>query len=149
MLIIFAGIHIFVVRSQHNSQWRWTFRKPLQLLHKEDDGVSNHQPCDCLLNRLLRRRWTKTWKICVTCLCEGNSPVTGEFPAQKAINADNVPISWRHHTWMLPVTTKLLEKLHWDITSFVIYCSACELHEHVSISNAHAFIFFFEKRRPH
>ena len=26
-----------------------------------------------------------------------NSPVTGEFPAQKASNTENVSISWRHH----------------------------------------------------
>ena len=28
---------------------------------------------------------------------EGNSPVAGEFPAQKASNAENVSIQWRHH----------------------------------------------------
>ena len=28
---------------------------------------------------------------------EGNSPGTGEFPAQMASNADNVSIWWRHH----------------------------------------------------
>ena len=33
----------------------------------------------------------------VTGLCEGNSPVTDEFPAQKASNAENVSIWWRHH----------------------------------------------------
>ena len=27
----------------------------------------------------------------------GNSPVTGEFPAQVACNAENVSIWWRHH----------------------------------------------------
>ena len=27
----------------------------------------------------------------------GNSPVTGEFPAQKSSNAENVSIQWRHH----------------------------------------------------
>ena len=27
---------------------------------------------------------------CVTDLCQGNSPVTGEFPAQRASNAENV-----------------------------------------------------------
>ena len=27
----------------------------------------------------------------------GNSPVTGEFPAQMATNAENVSIWWRHH----------------------------------------------------
>ena len=29
--------------------------------------------------------------------CEGNSPVTGEFPAQKASNGGNVAIWWRQH----------------------------------------------------
>ena len=33
----------------------------------------------------------------VTGLCAGNSPVTGEFPAQKASNVENVSIRWRHH----------------------------------------------------
>ena len=30
-------------------------------------------------------------------LCAGNSPETGEFPAQKASNAEIVSIWWRHH----------------------------------------------------
>ena len=34
---------------------------------------------------------------CVTGLCEGNSPMTGEFPAQRASNAENASIWWRHH----------------------------------------------------
>ena len=29
--------------------------------------------------------------------CAGNSPGTGEFPAQMASNAENVSIWWRHH----------------------------------------------------
>ena len=33
----------------------------------------------------------------VTGLYAGNSPVTGEFPAQKPSNAENVSIWWRHH----------------------------------------------------
>ena len=69
----------------------------LRWRHNEHDGVSNHQPRDCLLNRLLRRRSKKTSKLRVTGLCEGNSPVTGEFPAQRASNAENVSIWWRHH----------------------------------------------------
>ena len=32
----------------------------------------------------------------VTGRCEGNSPVTGEFPKQRASNAENVSIWWRH-----------------------------------------------------
>ena len=40
---------------------------------------------------------TKTSKLRVTGLCEGNSPVTGEFPAQRASYAENDSIWWRHH----------------------------------------------------
>ena len=69
----------------------------LHWLHDERDGVSNHHRSDCLLNRLLRRRLKKTSKLRITGLCAGNSPVTGEFPAQRASNAENVSISWRHH----------------------------------------------------
>ena len=36
--------------------------------------------------------YEKTSKLRVTGLCEGNSPVTGEFPAQKASNVENVSI---------------------------------------------------------
>ena len=61
------------------------------------DSVSNHQPHDCLLNRLFRRRSKKTSKLRITGFCAGNSPVTGEFPAQMASNAENVSIWWRHH----------------------------------------------------
>ena len=69
----------------------------LQWRHNGHNSVSNHQPHDCLLNHLFRRRWKKTSKFHVTGLCTGNSPVTGEFPAQMAINAENVSIWWRHH----------------------------------------------------
>ena len=61
-------------------------------------GVSNHQPHECLLNRLFRRRSKKTLKLRPTDLCAGNSPVTGEFPAQMASNAENISIWWRHHS---------------------------------------------------
>ena len=56
-----------------------------------------HQPHECLLNRLFRRRSNKTSKLRVTDLCAGNSPVTGEFLAQMASNAENCTILWRHH----------------------------------------------------
>ena len=39
----------------------------------------------------------KTSKLCVTGLCAGKSPVTGEFPTQRANNAENVSIWWRNH----------------------------------------------------
>ena len=42
-------------------------------------------------------RSNKTSKLRVTGLCEVNSPVTGEFTTQRASNAANVSIWWRHH----------------------------------------------------
>ena len=40
-------------------------------------------------------------KLRVAGLCAGNSPGTGEFPAQMACNAENVSIWWRHHEYKL------------------------------------------------
>ena len=65
--------------------------------HNGHGSVSNHQPHDCLLNCLFRRRSKKISKLRVTGLCAGNSPETDEFPAQMASNAENVSIWWRHH----------------------------------------------------
>ena len=59
----------------------------LQWRHNEHDDVSNHQPHDSLLNYLFNRRTNKTSKLRVTGPCEGNSPVNGEFPTQRASNA--------------------------------------------------------------
>ena len=50
-------------------------KKPtLHWRHNDHNGVSNHQPHHCLLNRLFRRRSKKTSKLRVTGLCVGNSP---------------------------------------------------------------------------
>ena len=63
----------------------------LRWRHNGRYSVSNHQPHDCLFNCLFRRRSKKTSKIRVTGLCVWGSPGTGEFPAQMASNAENVP----------------------------------------------------------
>ena len=76
--------HSTLIRSLH---WR----------HNERDSVTNHQRIECLPNRLFRRRSTKSPKLRVTDPCEGNPPVTGGFPSQRASNAENVSIWWRHH----------------------------------------------------
>ena len=68
----------------------------LQWRHNGRDSVSNHQPHDCLLNRLFRRISKKTSKLRVAGLFAGNSPGTGEIPAQMASYAENVSI-WRRH----------------------------------------------------
>ena len=64
---------------------------PLQWRQNERDGFSNHQPHDYLLNLSFRRRSKKTSKLRVTGLCVGNSPVTGEFPAQRPATRKMLP----------------------------------------------------------
>ena len=66
------------------SLWgRWRFKSPASRLFT--------QP-------LILWRSKKTSKL--TGLCVGNSPVTDEFPAQMASNAENVSIWWRYHVNM-------------------------------------------------
>ena len=89
---------------------------PLQWRHNEHDGVLNHQRVYCLLNLLFRHRWKKTSKFRVTGLCKGNSPVTGEFTAQRASNTGNIYTWWRHHDWWrrsFLYMKSTLRKVHW------------------------------------
>ena len=84
-------------RGTMNPPCTWEYTKTLkhialQWRHNGRDGVSNHQPHDCLLNRLFEHRSKKTSKLRVTGLCAENSSVTGEFPAQMASNTGNVSI---------------------------------------------------------
>ena len=90
---------------------------PLQTRHNGGDGVTDHQPHHCLLNRLFRHRSKKTSKLRVSGLCAGNSPMGVEFPAQRASNAKNVSIWWRHH-----VTIKTIDLL-------ALYLCNSELHK--------------------
>ena len=76
---------------------RYLSMSTLQWHHNEGDGISKHRQLDGLLNCLFRHRSKKTSKLRVTGLCEGNSPVTGEFPSQRASNVENIPIWWRHN----------------------------------------------------
>ena len=86
-------------RAGFEYQWVYTFLYPLQWRHNGRDVVSNHQPHDCLVNRSFLRRSKKISKLRVTDLCSGNSPVTGKFPVQRANNAWNASIWWRHHIY--------------------------------------------------
>ena len=95
--------------SKHRT-WSLLIKQSLHWRYNDHDGVSNHQPNGCLLNRLFRRRSKKTLKLRVTGLCVGNSPGTGEFPAQMASNAENVSIWWRHHEWQTQGSLKMSDK---------------------------------------
>ena len=77
----------YVQPKPHILRWR----------NNERDGVSNHRRLDCLLNCFFRCRSKTTSKLRVTGVCGGNPSVTGGFLSQRASNAENVSIWWRHH----------------------------------------------------
>ena len=54
----------------------------------------------------------KTSKLRVTGLCVGNSPVTGEFPAQRTSTAENVSIWWRHRDLNQWYSRKCSKRFH-------------------------------------
>ena len=100
---------------QENFPQSWCHGQSLPWRHNGWDGVLNHQPHGCLLNRSFRNRSKKTSKLSFTGLCAGNSPVTGEFPAQMASNVENVSIWWRHHDvlWVNSSDTEELSRLRY------------------------------------
>ena len=67
---------------------------PLWWRHNDRDGVLNHQSHETVYSR---RRSKKTSKFRDTGLFEGNSPVIGEFPAQRASDAENVFVMHEHN----------------------------------------------------
>ena len=113
----------------------------LQWRDNKRGGVSNHQRLDYLLSRLLGRRLnthTHTPKLRVTGLSEGNSPVTGEFPAQRASNAENVSIWWRWPScyfliwivtmashWYAIIAGPLFSGIHWSHEEFPSHGQQC------------------------
>ena len=78
----------------------------LELQWRHNHGVSNHRRHNGLLNRLFRRRSKKTSQLRITGLCGRN--LTGEFPSQRASNAENVSMWW-HHLWTAGPTISLHE----------------------------------------
>ena len=106
------GLITGVTKTKNTCVWAHQVRHhALRWRHNEHDSVSNHQPHDCLLNRLFRRSSEKTSKLRVTGLCAGNSPGTGEFSAQMASNAENVSIWWRHHGRGISINLRLNKRL--------------------------------------
>ena len=79
LVIVICEIRIFLivtppVAKYEASSWHIHTTSSLQLRHNDHDGVLNHKPHGCLLNRSFGHRSTKTSKLCVTGLCAGNSP---------------------------------------------------------------------------
>ena len=105
----------------YNSQQSWVpnrdmgtqeYALTLQWRHNERDGVSNHQPHDCLLNRVFKHRSKKTSNLRATGLCEGNSPVTGEFPHKW-------PATWK----MLPFDDVIMPMIPWILFWCIVMAS--------------------------
>ena len=84
----------------------------LQWHNNGHNGVSNHQQLDSLSNYLLWPTSKKHQGSVLLALWEGNSPVTGEFPTQRASNAEKASIWWRHHKMgHIETSVRLLNKL--------------------------------------
>ena len=69
--------NILIKNQPKSDEWntvKFGVFNSLHWRHNDHDGVSNHQPHGCLLNRLFRRRSKKTSKLRVTGLRAGNSP---------------------------------------------------------------------------
>ena len=86
-------------------------QSPLHWRHNDHDGVSNHQPHGCLLNRLFRRRSKKTSKLRVTGLCVGNSPRPVNSP-------HNGPVTRK----MFPFDDVIMSKQRTKLESWWIPC---------------------------
>ena len=88
----------------------WHSLYALQWHHNEHDGISNHQPHDCLFSLYSGTDQRKKSKLCITGLSEGNSLVTSEFLTQRASNGEDVSIWWCHHGTDQPTSSWQLLK---------------------------------------
>ena len=92
----------FSIALRHGN-WTWCYKMALHWRHNDHDGVSNHQPHDCLPNGLFRHKSKKTSKLRVTGLCVGNSPGPVNSPhkgpvTRKMFPFDDVIMVW-HQSW--------------------------------------------------
>ena len=94
---------------------------PKQLRWRHMNIMTPKSPATPLfVQHFFMRALKKTSNLRVTWLCEGNPLVTGGFPSQRACNAENISISWRHQVanrvrysqdalcWYPPFQVKLL-----------------------------------------
>ena len=105
--------------------WKVPANRCITLLwrHNGCSSVSNHQPHDCLLNRLLRRRSKKTSKLRVTGFCAGNhrGPVNSphKWPVtRKMLPFDDVIMICCYHR---AVDQNTLSQLQNNMTAFHVY----------------------------
>ena len=114
-----------IFQSQHQNinsfvcqliDW-WVYVVSSQWRHNKHNGILNPWRLHCLLNCWFRCRSKKTLKLRTTGICEGNSPVTGEFPSQKASKVENVSIWWHHHAMAIAGTTLVVRLSHCQVSA--------------------------------
>ena len=113
----------YVGRGNYHTGWLQGDTS-LQWRHIRHDGVWNHQPQDCLLNRLFRRRSKKTSKLLVTGFVRGihrwpvNSPHKGPV-TRKMFPFDDVILywTWKCHHFMKKIVTAEPEVV--NMTTFI------------------------------
>ena len=101
VVLMYISINMFLLIDLLMYLVKWCIS--LRWRHNGRNGVWNHQPHHCLLNRLLRRRSKKTSKLCVTGLCVGDSPGPVNSP----------------HKW--PLTQKMFP--FDDVTALLVLCA--------------------------
>ena len=71
------------------------------VMSHECHGISDNRQFNCMFSSLLwltnNKNNNKTQSLTLLALCEGNPPVTGGFPSQRASNAEIFSISWCLH----------------------------------------------------
>ena len=95
----------------------------LRWRHNGRDGVSNHQPHDCLLNSLFGRRSKKTSEFRVTGLCAGNSRGLVNSP-------HNLPVTRK----MSPFDDVIMHSLLWLVGVFICHKELTVSQEHTLVS---------------
>ena len=124
--------------SAGSSSWSIVLRRlavnhyALQWRHNEHDSIANHRRLRYLPNCCCRRRSKKASHLYVTGLCEGNSRVTREFPTQKASNAENTSIRWRHHGDVIHLTY-IHQSFHWYWMSYLTPLCWSEIWQFTSV----------------
>ena len=93
-----------------------------QWRHNERDGVSNLQRLDCYSIVCSGADQRKHQSTASLTFVRGNSPMTGEIPAQRDSNAENVSIWWRHH-----------DQLLWSVVINVNLFHACRQLKYLAI----------------
>ena len=112
-VLISLFLHYFQVTTQVKNNSHWHFPRPLKQIWCLTQGQVYGSPWGCRLIGISWWRHQMEKKIRLTGLCAGNSPVTGEFPAQRPVThsfdvffglrlSQQLSKHWRHWWFEMP-----------------------------------------------